>query len=155
MADDEETFSKEDLKEILKQEIILIQDVIKRMASNSFMIKGWTVTVVAITLLLRGDRPVYAAVAFLPTLVFWGLDGYFLRQEKLYRKLYDWVIINRLSSDELIYDLKPQTRFKDDVNSWFCVTFSRTLWPFYGMVFLLVVIYWIYSTIESISLNPG
>ncbi|MCB1307413.1 MAG: hypothetical protein KDK30_04505 [Leptospiraceae bacterium] len=151
MAADKGTFSKKELKEVLKQEITLIQDVIKRMASNSFMIKGWTVTVVAITLLLRGDRPVYAAVAFLPTLVFWGLDGYFLRQEILYRKLYDWVIANRLTSAESVYDLKPQTRFKSDVSSWLCVTFSGTLWPFYGMVLLLVVIYWIYSTIESIS----
>lgn len=69
----------------------MAQDTIKRMASNSFYIKGWTVTLVSalIALLIRESKTAYLYITFLPILTFWYLDGYFLREEKLYRLLYD------------------------------------------------------------------
>ena len=32
---------------------------------------------------------VFVFLAYIPATVFWGLDGFFLWQEQLYRKLYD------------------------------------------------------------------
>ena len=64
----------------------LIQDVIKRMAANSFLLKGWAVTLVAV-LLAFGTKDVKASfvlIALIPALVFWGLDGFFLRQENCF-----------------------------------------------------------------------
>jgi len=46
----------EDKKVFLLEEIEIIQDIIKRMAFNLFMIKGWTVTVVVVALLLYGTK---------------------------------------------------------------------------------------------------
>lgn len=76
--------SDEDYRQALEQ----IQNVIDRQASNSFRIKGWTVTLVVAVLLFR-SKDVYLLVAFIPLIGFWYLDAYYLRQEKLFRKLYD------------------------------------------------------------------
>ena len=46
--------NKESLKEYMLKEIEIVQDIIKRMAFNSFMIEGQTITLVVITLLLKG-----------------------------------------------------------------------------------------------------
>jgi len=116
---------KESLKEYMFKEIDIIQDVIKRMAFNSFMIKGWAITLVVITLLLKGTE-YQVWLAFIPLLVFWFLDAYFLWQERLYRKLYDWVINNRLKTDEYLFDMNAY-RFKDEVQSKFRIMFSVTL----------------------------
>lgn len=69
----------------------LIQGVINRLASNSFSVKGWSVTLVAalFALAAKDSNPSYVYVAYLPVLTFWGLDGYFLLLERLYRRLYD------------------------------------------------------------------
>lgn len=86
-GDDENKENKESLKEYMIKEIELIQDIIKRMAFNSFMIKGWAVTLVVVTLLLKGTEKYQVLLAFIPLLVFWFLDAYFLWQERMYRKL--------------------------------------------------------------------
>ena len=44
--------SKRDLNKVLLKEIDLIQACINRMAQNSFMIKGWTISLVAVVLAL-------------------------------------------------------------------------------------------------------
>lgn len=71
----------------------MIQAVIVRMAQNSFILKGWSVTLVtAMMALAVSDRNRgYAALALFPALVFWGLDAYYLRQERLFRALHDSV----------------------------------------------------------------
>ncbi len=71
----------------------LIQNIINRMASNSFLIKGWCVTLVSAVFVLaaKDANTTFIAVAFFPVLIFWILNAYFLRQERLFRKLYDKV----------------------------------------------------------------
>ncbi|MBW8004043.1 MAG: hypothetical protein FVQ80_18960 [Planctomycetes bacterium] len=81
--------NKESLKEYMLKEIEIIQDIIKRMAFNSLMIKGWAITLVVVSLLLKGTDKYQIWIAFIPLLVFWFLDAYFLWQERLYRELYD------------------------------------------------------------------
>ena len=69
------------------------QGVINRMANNSFMLKGWAVTLVAgiFALASRDTSKIYFLIAYVPIITFWGLDAYYLRLERLYRKLYDHV----------------------------------------------------------------
>ena len=70
-----------------------IQGVVNRLAANSFQLKGWGVVLVAAIFFLlgRGGPLKLVAIAWIPVLFFWGLDGYFLRQERLFRALYDHV----------------------------------------------------------------
>ena len=131
--------NKESLKEYMLKEIEIIQDIIKRMAFNSFMIKGWAITLVVVALLLKGTE-YQVWIAFIPLLVFWFLDAYFLWQERMYRKLYEWVISNRMKTDEHLFDMNAY-RFKDTVQSRIRIMFSITLGWFYGSIAILIVIY--------------
>ena len=131
--------NNENLKEYMLKEIGLIQDIIKRMAFNSFMIKGWAITLVVVALLLKGTED-QVWLAFIPLLVFWFLDAYFLWQERMYRKLYDWVINNRLKTEEYLFDMNAY-RFENKVQSIPRIMFSITLRWFYGSIAVLVMFY--------------
>ena len=58
---------EEKLSKYLIKEIEIIQDIIKRMAFNSFLIKGWTITLVVIVLLLKGSK-FQVFISFIPLL---------------------------------------------------------------------------------------
>lgn len=132
-------FEKEQKERFFVEELKIIQDIIKRMAFDSFMIKGWTITLVIITLLLKGDS-FQVFISFIPLLVFWYLDAYFLWQERMYRELYNWVAENRLKTDDFLFDLNAY-RFKAKVQSRLKIMFSITLGWFYGCIAVLIVIY--------------
>lgn len=135
---------KEEQKEYLMKEMDTIQSIINRISSNSFLIKGWTITLVVGTLLLErsvlGGSKLQIFIAFIPLLTFWFLDAYFLWQERMYRKLYGWVIANRLNTDENLFNMNAY-RFRNEVSSRPRIMFSVTLGWFYGSIFVLIVIY--------------
>jgi hypothetical protein len=87
---------EETLKKYFVEEVKIVQEIIKRMASNSFLMKGWSVTLVTATLLLKValDNKYAILIALIPLFSFWILDAFFLRQEKLYRRLYEWIKCN-------------------------------------------------------------
>ncbi len=70
-----------------------IQAVVTRLGSNSFLVKGWCLTLAAglLAFAAEGARVSVAVTAFVPLVAFWLLDGYFLWQERLFRRLYDQV----------------------------------------------------------------
>lgn len=110
----------------------LVQGVINRMANNSFMLKGWAVTLVAGVFVLAGKDTdkLYFLVAYIPVIVFWGLDAYYLLQERLYRALYDKVRFT--GEDKVDFSLKATTKeFDDDKNKYFNCLFSLTEFWFY------------------------
>jgi hypothetical protein len=135
--------NKDFLKECLFKEIELIQENIKRIGTNSFMIKGWTITLIVAALLLKGSK-FQVLISLIPLLSFWVLDAYFLRLERKYRKLYDWVIINRLKTEEYLFDMNAPRRFRKDVKSTIHLMFSITLAWFYGFLLLLIIAYSIF-----------
>lgn len=71
----------------------MIQNVITRMAGNSFALKTLSVTLVTAVIALIGaiddPQPLYIAAAGLPVVVFWWMDAKYLQLERLYRALYD------------------------------------------------------------------
>ena len=77
----------------------MIQGIVNRLSHNSFLLKGWSVILAAILTLAAKEGPIWSIYACLPAIVFWGLDGYFLRQERLLRKIYDHV--RKLSEDDI------------------------------------------------------
>ncbi|HAG09666.1 MAG TPA: hypothetical protein DCK87_08945 [Desulfotomaculum sp.] len=132
-------FEREQKERFFIEELKIIQDIIKRMAFDSFMIKGWAITLVIITLLLKGGS-FQVFISFIPLLVFWYLDAYFLWQERMYRELYNWVVENRLKTDDFLFDLNAY-RFKDKVQGKLRIMFSLTLGWFYGSIAILIVVY--------------
>ena len=134
--------SKENIKDFMIKELEIIQAIINRMANNSFLIKGWTITLVVVTLLLKENK-YHTFIAFIPILVFWFLDAYFLRLERLYRRLYNWVKDNRLKTKDFLFDLNYK-RFEKEEQSILRIMFSITLGLFYGSIFGLTLIYVIF-----------
>ena len=114
----------------------MLQAVITRMAGNSFLIKGWCVTLVSALIALSAkDAKYMVLVAFLPVLMFWWLDAFFLRQERLFRKLYDHVREN--SEDESDFSMNTQI-VETKVTSLGGVARSTTLQWFYGWLLVAV-----------------
>jgi len=134
--------SKENIKDFMIKELEMIQGIINRMANNSFLIKGWVIVLVIVILLLKGNK-YQASIAFIPILVFWFLDAYFLRIERLYRRLYNWVKDNRLKTKDFLFDLNYK-RFEKEEQSILRIMFSITLVLFYGSIFILTLIYVIF-----------
>jgi hypothetical protein len=137
----------------LHKEIDLIQNCIDRMAKNSFMLKGWAISLLAVVLALTADRlnPLFLFCSvFIPLLCFWYLDAFFLRTEKMYRKMYEWVLKERKEGKmDFQYDLEP-SRFKNQVETHCRVMFSKTLRVFYGIPSLVVLIVIIYEAKDMI-----
>ena len=71
----------------------LIQAVVSRLGGNGFLMKGWALTISGAFagFAVNNHDGWLAVTGLVPTLVFWGLDAYFLRAERLFRKLYDQV----------------------------------------------------------------
>lgn len=68
-----------------------IQRVVDRLSNTSFILKGWAVSLVAglMALATSGTNHGYVLVAYIPTVVFWLLDAYFLMMEQQYRKIFE------------------------------------------------------------------
>ena len=69
----------------------LIQGVINRMAGNSFLLKGWSVTLVAglSAFAAKDAKPAFALIAAGVAILFALLDSYYLAWERAYRNLYN------------------------------------------------------------------
>jgi len=117
----------------------MIQGVINRMAGNSFFLKGWSVTLISalFALAAKDSNQFFIYLAYFPCLAFWSLDGFFLWQEKMYRKLYNEVA--QKTPDSIDFDLNAE-KYKGDVDSWLSVCFSVTLKMFHGTIFGVIVL---------------
>ncbi len=121
----------------MEKHLEFIQEVINRMAKNSFMIKGWAVTLVSalFALAAKDTNQKFIIIAYFPVIVFWFLDGYYLYQERLFRKLYDK---NRVLSTTN-YSMKT-TEFDNGINDWFSACLSKTIILFYGVILITLLI---------------
>lgn len=102
------------------------------MVQNSFMLKGWAITLIVgiFTLLAKDVDERYALVLFFPIVFFWGLDSYYLLQERLYRSLYQKVA--QLTEDEIDFSLSAkQKEFSNKKNCFWRCFFSKTELIFY------------------------
>jgi hypothetical protein len=117
----------------------MIQGVVNRLSTNSFLLKGWSVVLVsALFALSAANRnPAFVFLAYFPIVVFWALDGYFLREERRFRKLYDHV---RGLDDSAIDFSMDTTSVAAAAGSWSAATLSKTLLPFHGVLVVAVVI---------------
>lgn len=72
----------------------MIQEVITRMNTNSFQIKGWTISLVSalLALYINSSKVAYIFIALIPVIILWILDSYYLQQERRFRALYNDVV---------------------------------------------------------------
>ncbi len=118
----------------------LIQGVINRLSTNSFLLKGWSVVLVSALFALSApdSRVAFVYLAYIPAIIFWGLDGFFLWQEQLFRKLYDRARV--LPDNEIDFSMDTSIIKGDDRPTWADATLSKTLIPFHGVLIFSVVV---------------
>jgi hypothetical protein len=114
----------------------LVQGVISRMAGNSFVLRGWAVTLVAGLLAVSAKETQirFAVIALLPAVAFWGLDAFYLQHERLFRALYDHV---RAASEQELqrdpYSLSTRP-FRTSRPGWFSTLWTPAILGVHGVV---------------------
>ena len=123
-----------------------IQGVINRLATASFRVKGWAVVLAsALFVLMKEGLGGLAPVSLVPVLIFWGLDGYFLWQERLFRGLYDHVrVLEEVSID---YSMDVGAFRNGWKQTWIGAVLSTTLILFYGALAVAVAVALLFNTI--------
>jgi len=117
-----------------------IQDVITRMNSNSFQMKAWMVTLVSALLGIfasTGNHK-FVLVAFVPTLIFWFLDTYYLWQERKFRGLYNDVAGVKSENKIKLFEMRPDL-YK--VSYWDVFGSITIMLLYITMIAILLVIY--------------
>lgn len=121
----------------------MIQEVINRMANNSFALKGWTVTLVAAIFTLSGDAiGTNFWFLFIPIIVFWGLDAFYLSKERSYRALYKHV--TGLSENQIDFNMDTKAFSGIGKNKlWNCLISPTELFFYLSLTALSVMIIFI------------
>ncbi|MDD7793344.1 hypothetical protein [Clostridium sp. 'White wine YQ'] len=117
----------------------LIQGIISRMANNSFLLKGWAITLVAamFALAAKDSNNKYIILTYFPVLMFWILDSYFLSQENYFRKYYEEV--RNKNEDDIDFSMKSET-LKWSIIEWAKECVSLTIGIFYGTIIILLIV---------------
>lgn len=116
-----------------------IQNVITRMNSNSFLIKGWAITLVsALFALAAKDANInYVLISYIVIPVFWVLDGFYISRERQYRDLYSDVA--KKPENDIDFNMDA-SGYNQGNRTWISGIFSKTLWPFYGVATIATLI---------------
>lgn len=115
-----------------------IQATITRMAANSFLFKGWSITIAAALSGIGVTRSESAPlmIAAVSTIVFWGLDAYYLWLERGFIALYEMVS----AKDEAGIDFSMKIDKSHPVLGWIKCGKRLHLLLFYGLITILEIV---------------
>lgn len=121
----------------------MIQNIINRMSTNSFTLKGWAVTLLVGILALsnKDTEKMYFLIGYVPIVVFWWLDSFYLLQEKLYRSLYNQVRnMDVCNIDFNLTASAPGIKKIHKIKNYFSCVFSISELSFYLPLALVLTI---------------
>ena len=130
-----------DDKEQVIRHLEMIQGVINRLSHNSFLIKGWSVTILSagVIFIVRSEfQNGWFILAFIVLIIgSWIVDSYFLWQERLLRGVYNDVR-KRETTD---FSMDTRTQKSRPGKKWSDAMLRDTLVIFYSvqLVFVLAV----------------
>ena len=116
----------------------MIQGIVNRMSSNSFTLKGWSITLVAAIFALSiqdVNKDYFILLVYIPILMFWILDSYYLMKERGYRELYDQ--IRKLDNDDIDFNLSTE---KSSFCDYLMSLLSVGEMLFYAPLIIIVII---------------
>ncbi|MFP6218426.1 hypothetical protein ACLGCS_07805 [Helicobacter pylori] len=128
---------------ILIEELKILQGVINRMAQNSLECKKWTLVLAVgvLSLKIEAISHLYGLCVLGVLLAcFYLLDAYYLTQERLFREQYQWLIKNRLKTDERLFEVFPAHQTCRCAQFLYSM-FSFSLFPYYWVLGLCLVGY--------------
>ena len=109
----------------------MVQNIITRMNTNSFQIKGWCITVISALMGFYANNGNFKFIiaGLFAVILFWLLDAFYLQQERKFRALYNDII------DEKIQIFKmPIGKYIGCKYTYIYVMFSKTLFIMYGAI---------------------
>jgi hypothetical protein len=115
-----------------------IQAVISRMSNSSFLFKGWAITLAAglSAFAAVNAKVALLVIALLSTLLFWGLDGYYLWLEHCFVTLYAKVANQPEKQIDFSMRLEKGKRWQAFC-TWLATCFRPHLWAFYGVIMVV------------------
>ena len=120
-----------------------IQGAISRMATNSFLFKGWAITLASALSAFGAvnTKSALLVIALVTTTLFWGLDGYYLWLEHGFIELHNQVA----AQDEQETDFSMKIDKTCAFGRWFKTCWRPHLFVFYGAIIAvdIVGILWI------------
>jgi len=127
-----------------RQHLEFLQNIITRMNTNSFQLKGLAVTIVTALfgIYVTSHNAVFVVLGIFPTLFFWCLDSYYLQQERKFRGIYNDVIGLTTVIDVKPYEM-PIQKYTKTINkqySYWNVFFSQTIFWLYFPVIVVQII---------------
>lgn len=134
---------------ILIEELKILQGIINRMTQNSLECKKWTLALVVGVLSLKIEaisNSYGLCVLGVLLLCFWFLDAYYLMQEKLFREQYQWLIENRLKTDERLFEVFPAHQ-TCQLTQFLSAMRSRSLFPYWVLGLCLVVYGFVFDSV--------
>ncbi|MFB2701913.1 hypothetical protein [Aeromonas veronii] len=100
----------------------MLQSIIGRLAQNSFMIKGWGISLLTavIAIAMDKEKPALILVGTFFYLFFWGMDAYYLYQEKIFRRIYEYHAKHNGGLGFNFFDITPNP---ENMEKWgICIT---------------------------------
>lgn len=121
----------------------MVQNIITRMASNSFALKALAVTLTAGVLAFTGavtdPSPQILLAALVPLVMLWLLDAQYLRLERLFRRLYDAIRAGEVQ-EPFSMDVSP---YRKDEQHLIRIAFSWSVVVYYAPIGLVLIVLWI------------
>ncbi len=118
-----------------------IQNVITRMNTNSFQIKGWSIIIASALLGIYAPtrNHYFFLVAVFPTIMFWFLDAYYLNQERKFRGLYNDVSGVTDNPKEIkLFEMRPDL-YTGEKYSYLSALFSITILKMYLAIIVVLI----------------
>ena len=125
----------------IREHLRILQSIITRMAENSRYCKAWCIALVSAILIFvarSGPHACYILIATVPIIGFLTLDTYYLALEYRFRRSYECFVKSLHDGTlvaENVYVVRP---VKGPVSAFVRCLGSWAIWPFYGMLFVLL-----------------
>jgi len=119
-----------------------IQNLITRMNSNSFQLKGLVITIVSALLAVYASNKnqEFILIAIAPSVLFWFLDAYYLQQERKFIGLYNDISgVSEKPKDIKSFEMRPD-QYTGGKYLYLRVFFSPTIWPLYSVVVIGLIL---------------
>jgi hypothetical protein len=116
-----------------------IHNSINRMSTNSFIIKGWTITLLSAVYVLAREKTKinFSFITFLIAPLFWYLNSYFLLQERKFRALYD--VVRLQNENEINFSMNTKKFKKSKCTLQSCIL-AKSIWPLYSIIIILSIL---------------
>src|SRR5690606_11877578 len=127
-----------------------IQNTINRMSTNSFIIKGWAITLIGVIISfteIEGrylfynstyNFPIEMVILLLVIVLFWSFNAYFLQQERRYISIYTKTIEQFNINNSLILDMNFENYFPSNSNKR--IYWISSVLCFLGFIFSVLFI---------------